>query len=126
MDTKYPVLVAIAFALTGMMFTMSGASAAFGGQGGAPALEEDVNDSAEESSANESDFESDTRSAGSIVGFVISAASQVANFAGLVIGLPVALQQLGFPRFFAYPIGLATQLLVSVGFVQFVSGRVFR
>jgi len=44
----------------------------------------------------------------------------------LVTLLPFKLQQMGFPYWAAYPVGLSVQLLGSISVVQVVTGRVVR
>jgi hypothetical protein len=61
-----------------------------------------------------------------IVGVVLSGVSYLTEFAALVALLPLELQALGFPVWFAAPIGLLVQALAGIGIVQFAAGRIYR
>lgn len=125
MRTQFLVVFVIALAVASMMMSMSGLNAVFG-QSNSGDLESDLNQTANDSAASDGGFGADTRSEGSIIGFVISGAQSLGNALGLVVGLPYTLMDYGFPKFFAWPIGMAAYIFASIGFVQFLTGRVFR
>jgi len=58
-----------------------------------------------------------------IVGLAISAGSFVTELVVAVGLLPVALMRLGFPQYFAVPVGSIAQVIAFVGLAQFVTGR---
>jgi hypothetical protein len=58
-----------------------------------------------------------------IVGLVLSAGSAVVSVATAVVLLPLVLSNLGFPVYFAAPVGLFAQIVVGIGVFQFVTGR---
>lgn len=60
-----------------------------------------------------------------IVGLVLSAGSAVVSVATAVVLLPLVLSNLGFPVYFAAPVGLFAQIVVGIGVFQFVTGRVW-
>lgn len=125
MRTQFILVFVVAFAVASMVLTMSGVNGIFG-QTGQADLEGDLNQTANESSASDGSFAGDARSQGSIVGFVISGAQSVGKALGMIVGLPYTLMSFGFPKYFAWPIGMAGYIFASIGFVQFITGRVFR
>lgn len=58
-----------------------------------------------------------------VTGFVISGAQFVASLVGAVALLPLTLMRLGFPSYFAVPVGGIAQIIAFVGLIQFVTGR---
>lgn len=63
---------------------------------------------------------------GDVVGMIISGISAFFSYAGMVVLLPLELQNMGFPWFFAYPAGLFLQIMASIGLVQAASNREWR
>jgi hypothetical protein len=57
------------------------------------------------------------------VGVAISGGQFIAQLVGAVALLPVTLIRLGFPNYFAVPIGGFAQGIAVIGLYQFVSGR---
>lgn len=58
-----------------------------------------------------------------VVGVAISGGQFVAQLVGAVALLPVTLMRLGFPRYFALPVGGVAQTIAFIGLAQFVAGR---
>jgi len=58
-----------------------------------------------------------------LVGVSISSGQFVVQLVGAVALLPVTLTRLGFPTWFAVPVGGVAQIIAFVGLAQFVSGR---
>ena len=58
-----------------------------------------------------------------VTGFVISGAQFVAELVRAVALLPLTLMRLGFPSYFAVPVGGIAQIIAFVGLIQFVTGR---
>ena len=58
-----------------------------------------------------------------VVGVAISGGQFVAQLVGAVALLPVTLMRLGFPNYFAVPVGGFAQGVAVIGLYQFVSGR---
>lgn len=125
MRTQFLVVIVIALAVASMMLSMSGLNAVFGQSKNAD-LESDLNSTANDTAAGEGDFSADARSEGSIVGFVISGAQSLGNALSMIVGLPYTLMGMGFPKYFAWPVGMAGYIIASIGFVQFITGRVLR
>jgi hypothetical protein len=131
MNTLYPTLFVIALAVAATMLGMSGYTDAIGvtsdptdGLGAPDALEEQTNGSAYQPDGD-GGFEGSAEGGdeSDIVGFIISGSRTVANFVGFVVLLPLELNDLGFPWWFAYPLGLASQLMATLTVAQFASNR---
>ena len=58
-----------------------------------------------------------------VVGVAISGGQFVTQLVGAVALLPVTLIRLGFPNYFAVPVGSFAQGIAVIGLYQFVSGR---
>ena len=58
-----------------------------------------------------------------IVGLAISAGSFVTELVVAVGLLPLTLTRLGFPYYFAVPVGSILQVIAFIGLAQFVTGR---
>lgn len=59
----------------------------------------------------------------SIVGVAISGGQFVVQLVAAVALLPVTLTRLGFPYYFAVPVGGVAQVIAFIGLAQFVTGR---
>jgi hypothetical protein len=126
MRAMFAVAIALSMAMGGIFMYGSGFSAAVGQDDRAPTISDTLE---ERASANDSvSFESSARSQddGSIAGFIISGTSELVRIVSMVALLPVTLRDLGFPQWFAYPIGLGFYILVTMGIAQFAGGRIFR
>lgn len=126
MRTLYPLLVVLALGAATIVWTLSGVGAIYGVSDpigdGSPASDA-LENQAENSSANQG-VESSARSSGdSVVGLIFSGLGTIVSVASMVVLLPWELQRLGFPHYFAYPIGLLAQTLVGVGIIQFATNR---
>jgi len=58
-----------------------------------------------------------------IVGVAISGGEFVSTLVGAVALLPLTLTRIGFPYWFAVPIGAGAQTIATIGLFQFVTGR---
>ena len=58
-----------------------------------------------------------------VTGFVISGAQFITELVRAVALLPLTLMRLGFPSYFAVPVGGIGQIIAFVGLIQFVTGR---
>jgi len=117
----------VAIAVAALMFSMSGYNAVMGYDGTNDQVADEFEDEANGSVANE-DFEGDGRTdnSGTLVGFITSGVGRFGAAIKLVALLPAQLETMGFPRWFAYPVGLMVQFIAGLGFVQFATNRVFR
>lgn len=130
MDTKFPVLFVIAIAVAAGMWGASGITDHLTHD---PA--DDIRSSGDvEQQANESAVHSDQPIEGpvdgggsdNIAGLIVGGAGSVIGVFALAVLLPFELVNLGFPAWFALPMGFAVQILAGVGIAQFITGRVFR
>jgi hypothetical protein len=132
MRTIAPILFVAALGTAALIWGLSGFGAVYGvndpvsGLESGDALEDQANDSAVSNQGQFNGSADNTDGSDNIVGIVISGISAVVQFATLVAFLPFELQRLGFPFYFAFPLGVLTQAIVGVGVVQFASNRVFR
>jgi hypothetical protein len=63
---------------------------------------------------------------GSIVGLIIGGGRAIFTFLGVIALLPFEMNKLGFPWWFAFPIGLVLQIMAGVTGIQFAVNRVMR
>ena len=59
------------------------------------------------------------------VGAILQFGGMVRTFIAVVGFLPLWLMRLGFPNYFAAPVGVFTQIIASIGLFQVVTGREF-
>lgn len=127
MNTNFAWFLVVALGVSALMWQLSAVDSAIAGSGPADDLQsgDELEAKAPDNpringSASTSNGESD------IVGLVISGAQGVVAFVGMLVLLPLELQRLGFPQWFAYPVGLAVQIIGSIGIIQFASNRELR
>lgn len=127
MRTNFVWFLVLAMGIAALMWGLAGVDSALTG----PSATDDLESGSElesqapdearvNGSANSNDGESD------IVGLILAGGAGLGNFINMAILLPIELQRLGFPQWFAYPIGLGVQVLALVGLIQFVTNRVLR
>lgn len=63
---------------------------------------------------------------GTLIGLIISVGRTLVEFGAAVTLLPVTLSRLGFPRYFAYPVGAFAQIIAFIGFAQFLTGHEYQ
>jgi hypothetical protein len=128
MRTTFPFVLVLALAITGGFFAQSGFNDIIDGEANVEPLTENVEQAANESPAGTGNFTADRGGTdeGSVVGLIVSGAQDTLNFVQLALLLPITIRELGFPGWFAFTIGPSLQLIVSIGILQFVTGRQFR
>lgn len=125
MRTLVPIAIVLAFALTAAFFAGSGFNSIVDGGNDMQDLQDNVDDSV--NVTRDSQVSGDRgRGESSIVGIVIGSASVIRDLVGLALLLPIKLESIGFPRWFAFPVGSVLEIVLIVGFVQFVTGRVWQ
>lgn len=117
--------LAVAFGL----FAGSGFNAIVGvdNAGGDQATDE-LQDQADDSAVDEEEDVEGSRAAsdeGSLVGVIISAGQSIMEITTMVALLPLTLRNLGFPAWFAAPIGSLVYVVSGIGILQFITGRVY-
>ena len=55
-----------------------------------------------------------------LIGVAISGGEFAANLVGSVALLPITLMRLGFPNYFAVPVGAVAQIIAFIGLAQFI------
>lgn len=126
--TAFLMAIVLSIGVMMTLFAGSGFNALVTGSQSPGQLSERIQGQADESTLNDDqNITSDrTGSSGSVAGLVLSSARRVGNVIGLVSMLPITLQRLGFPRWFALPVGSVVYIIAGLGLVQFLSGRIFR
>lgn len=61
-----------------------------------------------------------------LINFILDGGGAVLSVFNLVGALPNALIAFGLPRWFAQPIGYVAQIIMGLGAVQFITGRVLK
>lgn len=130
MRTAWALLLTFSFATGVLIFQLAGVGALFGV--GSPAADLDSGDRfAEEADdnileeGNDESFNPDARGQDNLVGFIISGFGIVFGYIRIAVLLPIEFQNLGAPRWAAYPAGLFIQTMVIFGAAQFGSGRIW-
>lgn len=127
MRSKSIVGVVLAFGVAFALLSGSGIGAdIFGASPGEAETTRTIEEAAEDANVDE-DADSDGLSAEvagdsepTLVGVAISGGQFGAQLVGAVALLPVTLMRLGFPSYFAVPVGAVAQVIAFVGFIQFV------
>jgi hypothetical protein len=115
----------LAFGLAFALLSGSGIGAAvFGESPGDAETTRTIDDVANQSSVDESDeggLQSDVTGDNepTLVGLAISGGKFLVGLVGAVALLPLTLMNLGFPAYFALPVGGIAQIIAFVGLVQF-------
>lgn len=130
MRTTAPALVVMCIGLAGMMLGASGFEDAWG----APAPKTDAAQEEIQKANNSSGVKGSdgpisgpvSSSDSSIVGLISDGLSGLTNIAGAVIVLPQTLINIGFPGWFAWPIGTFASALAGIGIIQFATNRVWQ
>lgn len=125
MRASFVFAIALSMALAGLFMAGSGFNDAMGVDDRGTTISDQLEDRAD---TNDTSFTSSARTEeeGSIPGFIISATETVVGVVWIVLAMPATLRELGFPRWFAYPLGLGFYVIMTIGVAQFASGRVFR
>lgn len=128
MRGAWSVLLVVALGASITMFQMAGLPAILGlgttddlNSGDALQNSSDTlnpNEQGLEGAANEQE--------GSIVGLIIGGGQAIFTFLGVIALLPFEMNKLGFPWWFAFPIGLVLQLMAGITGIQFGVNRVLR
>jgi len=132
MKTISVVTLVLCFGIAFTMIAGSGVGASVFGESGtdtgnAETLEQIGEEAQPDADREDSAFSSDVRGDNepTLVGFAISGGQFIVQLVASVALLPATLMRLGFPNYFAVPVGLAAQTVAAVGLFQFVTGRVY-
>ena len=129
MNTKNVLGVVLCFGLMFGLLAGSGVGATIFGASPGDAestrtleeIGEDASVDSEEGGGISADVAGDNEP--TIVGVAISGGEFVATIVGAVALLPLTLVRLGFPNYFAVPVGAFAQGIGTIGLFQFVTGR---
>lgn len=128
MRTTWGVALALAIGVATIMFTASG----YAGQTQADPTEGlgPLGDGVEAQEDNSTIETGVDGAAGStdqpLISFILSGGGALLSTAKLVALLPIALINLGFPTWFAVPVGSVVTIGTGIGIVQFISGRIYQ
>lgn len=129
MNTKSIFGVVLCFGLAFALVAGSGLGAAvFGESPGDAETSRTLEDIQSEASVDEDAKNADgglsadigTDNEPTLVGVAISGGQFLTSLVGAVALLPVTLMRLGFPNYFAVPVGGIAQILAFIGLVQFI------
>lgn len=136
MNTKAPVLMVLVLAASGAMLSGSGFADAWGAEAPSTSEAQKALDRSQEvdavsnTSAGDKENESGIKGpvggggeSGSVLGLILSSAGALATMIGAIVVFPITLMNLGFPAWFAVPIGALAEVIVGIGLMQFTSGR---
>lgn len=120
--------VVLALAAAAMMFSMSGYGAFYANDptSGLGPMESSLNSTADNQSVEDGVGGQITGQDPSLVSMTVNGAQSLAGVIAFVALLPLALDNLGFPYWFAYPSGLIVQLFGFIAVAQVIIGRVLR
>lgn len=127
--TTWPVALILSLGIATLMFQSAGFAAIPGAgepSAGLEPLGESVQDRANSSAAeNEPDAYGGAASGSDdpLINFILDGGGSLLSVFKLVGALPNALINLGFPTWFAVPLGGLVQIIAGIGVVQFVTGR---
>jgi hypothetical protein len=130
MDSKSVLGVVLAFGVAFSLLAGSGIGAAVFGQDpgsaeSAQTLDDISNESSVDPESEQGGLASDVAGDNepTIVGVAISGGRFAAELVASVTLLPVTLIRLGFPVYFAVPVGGVAQIIAFIGLIQFVRGN---
>jgi len=129
MRTVYPLTVVLSIGIILLMFQGSGFNALVQGSQSPGAVGDQIQEQGNESAIRDNESISGERPSsdeGSLTGVIINTGGQVLNIVALVLLLPQTLLRLGFPSWFALPVGSLVYIVSGIGMIQFVTGRVLR
>jgi len=128
MRTTFPLAVVLCLGVALLLFSGSGFNAVVSGSQSAGPLGDALGQQADQSPVQDGNI-SVSRSAsdeGSIAGLILGGSQTAFQVFNLLAFLPITMQRLGFPSWFAVPIGSLVYIIVGVGIAQFVSGRIYQ
>jgi hypothetical protein len=128
MRTQYPLAVMLCLAVMFGMFAGSGFNDIVRGDVAGEQVSDELDERANDSAISNNESVSGSRAAsdeGSLVGVIIGAGQSLMQIVGMIALMPVTLQNLGFPTWFAAPVGSIVYVIAGIGILQFVTGRLY-
>lgn len=125
MKAKFPLIFVVCLSVAGMMWGLSGIGDVLVSDTASDLDSPDALNDTVDNHSLEGGIEGSSPSSGEgdIVGLIINGSQSMVGILTLVLLLPLELRDMGFPHWFAYPIGLAAELLTVIGLFQLVMGR---
>lgn len=123
MKGTYPVMLVLALGIASMMWGMSGIGAVYGGPQDDLQTGEAVENTANESSVEGYDADAGPNQGGNIVGLIFDGIGRIVSVAGMVVLLPLEIHNLGFPWWFAVPVGMLAQTIAGISIIEFATQR---
>lgn len=125
MRTIAAVLMVLAIGTAGAMLGASGFSQAWGADPPqTTAAQEQVNNSSYGLNPNKGPVAGPVSASDSnIVGLIANGLGSLTDLAGAVVVLPLTLINLGFPAWFALPLGGLAYTIAGVGIIEFATNR---
>lgn len=124
MQTKNVFGVVMAFAVSFALLSGSGVGSAVFGENPDTQTLEEFETVAEENKEPNFNVLSSLANV-PFLGIILQFGDIATTFVGTVAGLPFVLMRLGFPRYFALPVGTIAQIIAIIGMFQLVTGREF-
>jgi len=128
MRTTFPLAVVLCLGVALLLFSGSGFNAIVSGSQSPGPLGDALGQQADQSPVQDGNI-SVSRSAsdeGSVAGLILGGSQSAFQALNLLAFFPQTLQRLGFPTWFALPIGSLVYVVVGIGIAQFVSGRLYQ
>lgn len=125
MRTIAPVMIVLAIGVAGVMIGMSGFGAAWGADSPTTSgAQEKLNESAKNQNPNKGPVSGPVSSGDSdIIGLIANGLGSMVDIASAVALLPVTLMNLGFPAYFAVPIGSLAYIIAGIGVIEYGTNR---
>jgi hypothetical protein len=127
MRTTFPLAVVLCLGVALLLFSGSGFNAIVSGSQSPGPLGDALGQQADQSPVQDGSI-SVRRSAsdeGSVAGLILGGSQSAFQALNLLAFFPQTLQRLGFPTWFALPVGSLVYVVVGIGIAQFVSGRIY-
>lgn len=128
MRTTWGVALVLSIGVASLMFSLSGYAGGYGADptAGLGPVGDDVQDQANASAVETGVEGAASASDEPLINFILNGGGALLSTAKLVLALPLALQSLGFPSWFALPVGSVVTIGTSIGVIQFITGRIYR
>lgn len=125
MRTIMPVLIVFSIAVAGGIVAGSGFGDAWGADPPqTAAAQSQLNQSASQVNPNDQPISGPVSSGESdIVGLIANGLGTIVDVGAAVVLLPITLVQLGFPKWFSYPLGSLAYVLVGIGVIEWAANR---
>ena len=125
MRTLAPIMIVLCIGVAATMVGMAGFADAWGSPDvETTAAEEELDQNADSVAPQEGSAEGPVSSGeSSIVGIIVDGSRSLVGIAAAVALLPATLMNLGFPAWFALPLGSIAYLVAGVGVIEFATNR---